>query len=1135
MGSCEGTDVFKNRYILTDFRSRCHYTSSIIMGRPSESRRASVGKPFSESRRASVVARMQKHRRESSRSKNLKQEGASSSSSSSSSEDEQEEEEEEEEDYDEALEFIKFKDQCWDELQSDAVNAGIASLTGDGKHEKEGAEHDGSIIVSVRIRPPRAIEGLDGEPCVTNKGSEIRVQKPSFSGGAKEKHVFCYDHTFNGSSRQLDVFKAMGWPCVRSAWQGYNISIFAYGQTGAGKSHTMMGSDKNPGLVRSVSDFIFDFLDRTKRKQTDRDAPAGQVTISCVEIYNECIRDILAPFLEKGGLGGLGGHSPHSIQGGGGGSTRRRSSILPKPKGKPITLSGGVFKAGAKALGSTSKQERMANLKIRESSTKGVYVESLSSCGVTTTTEMSAVINGATENRQVRATKMNSESSRSHLIFTIEAQFQDGKSKKSSKLNMIDLAGSERSKATGATGDSLKEGANINKSLSTLGRVIAALSDPKSKSKAPFRDSKLTHILKDALSGNSQTSMCAAVHGAALYFEETLSTLRYAASVKKIKTSATVNAEAAAGDIIAELRAEVVKLSTQLLAAQSAGGGSGAALPPSTGAAKSVDASNRRRASVRASMMASGGGAGGRAATARRNSIAALGKAAELGGLGPGEAGLSLDDEFDAVATGGSLSPVEGGGGWEASKCVSAADEQQEEGEEAQAGGRGGEESSGPIRKKLHRQKSNLNYPAGQSWEAGQSSANEPTKKRRASWLVRQLTAGAESATHDDEEAARDMELAAILAERDELDMQLALRNKERVGLELQLKSKAKELGKLESDLSDQTGELDDLVFALEASNTENKYLHDEINRLKRESRRSLGNVTEQDKDPKAFMKNQVVGALTSYRQVVHRNETAAEEQKNLRQQMLEQQSDPAKVVEMLATNMGYWLLGQSSGGEGLGGDPLTQIMEAQQRAKELRDAALENKASSGYGQPTKEQSEAMAVEEELLDGSEGLVRKLQDTVKGKSLQEVEALRRQLEVSNREKEQMEEQLKVSQEKAEDLGAHLLNFTQTRLELEEQIAAQQMLLTGALNVMEGRDLNKIDDWLATAKELNLGDSAEAQTVQRLRSTLVEDEGLVKQLCDVSATKKKLAARPSWPYLGRLRCFLDSAMRTACLQS
>jgi hypothetical protein len=103
---------------------------------------------------------------------------------------------------------------------------------------------------------------------------------------------------------------------------------------------------------------------------------------------------------------------------------------------------------------------------------------------------------------------------------------------KRSKLNLIDLAGSERSKATGATGDSLKEGANINKSLSTLGRVIAALSQgPGSKSLPPFRDSKLTHILKDALAGNARTSMLATCHASALYYEETISTLRYASSV----------------------------------------------------------------------------------------------------------------------------------------------------------------------------------------------------------------------------------------------------------------------------------------------------------------------------------------------------------------------------------------------------------------------------------------------------------------------------------------------------------------------------------------------------------------------------------------------------------------------------
>ena len=496
----------------------------------------------------------------------------------------------------------------------------------------------------------------------------------------------------------------------------------------------------------------------------------------------------------------------------------------------------------------------------------------------------------------------------------------------------------------------------------------------------------------------------------------------------------------------------------------------------------------------------------GRAAAARRSSIAALGKAAELGGLGPGEAGLSLDDDT----------------GCEVRDDLDLDKEGENEGGGGGGGGGGGEEeeAAGPIRKKLHRQKSKVNLRE-HDWKFSGNSVSElpimgsashsetisgnpgpKGKGRRASWLVRQLTAGAENVTQDNEDAARDMELAAILAERDELDMQLALRNKERVGLELQLKSKAKELGKLEDNLNEQTSELDDLVFALEASNTENKYLHDEINRLKRESRKSLSNITDSDKDPRAFMKNEVMTALSSYRQVVHRNETAAEEQKSLRQQMLEQQSDPSKVVEMLATNMGYWLLGQSSGAEGLGADPLEQIMEAQQRAKELRDDAIENKASSGYGQPTKEQQAALAVDKEMIDGSEGLVRKLQDTARGKSMQEVELLRRQLAASNRDKQLMEEQLVVSEQKAEDLSANLRNFTQTRLELEEQLAAQQMLLTGALKVMEGRDLSSIDEWLHTAKELNLAESAEAQTVQRLRSTLVEDEGLVRKLSDIT---------------------------------
>jgi len=228
---------------------------------------------------------------------------------------------------------------------------------------------------------------------------------------------------------------------------------------------------------------------------------------------------------------------------------------------------------------------------------------------------------------------------------------------KRSKLNLIDLAGSERSKATGATGDSLKEGANINKSLSTLGRVIAALSSQGSRSKSlpPFRDSKLTYILKDALAGNARTSMLATCHASALYYEETVSTLRYASSVKRIKTSATLNAEAEAGDIIAELRAEVVKLSSQLLAAQaerresdgqasgwSPGGGdkgSPSRRGSSSGGGYSGTPAGQRRASLLANVNR-------RASAVRRASAAA-----HLGGVVPGEEGLaswaggtSLDD-----------------------------------------------------------------------------------------------------------------------------------------------------------------------------------------------------------------------------------------------------------------------------------------------------------------------------------------------------------------------------------------------------------------------------------------------------------------------------------------------------------
>jgi hypothetical protein len=275
----------------------------------------------------------------------------------------------------------------------------------------------------------------------------------------------------------------------------------------------MMGTENNPGLIRNVGSFLFDFLDRSRaRSIEDGFDLRASVTISCIEIYNEQIRDILAPHLERrhssagettnNGRGGGGGG-----QGGGGASSSSTpSSPAPPPKRKlssaraaslQPSLKGGVFKKGAKAIGVKTGVEREGNLKIRETANKGVFVEGLRSAQVHTTQEMSAMIDGATGARVMRSTNMNAESSRSHLVFMIElenkavgnsagsigvasssssssssttstlsglARSTFGKSvTKKAKLNLIDLAGSERSKATGATGEGLKEGANINK------------------------------------------------------------------------------------------------------------------------------------------------------------------------------------------------------------------------------------------------------------------------------------------------------------------------------------------------------------------------------------------------------------------------------------------------------------------------------------------------------------------------------------------------------------------------------------------------------------------------------------------------------------------------------------------------
>uniref|UniRef100_A0A8C5EAW7 Kinesin-like protein KIF13B n=1 Tax=Gouania willdenowi TaxID=441366 RepID=A0A8C5EAW7_GOUWI len=333
--------------------------------------------------------------------------------------------------------------------------------------------------------------------------------------------VFAYDYCFwsmdetdkENFAGQEVVFQCLGESLLHNAFQGYNACIFAYGQTGSGKSYTMMGSGDQPGLIPRLCSALFS---RTQIEQ--REQESFTVEVSFMEIYNEKVRDLLDP---KGGR---------------------------------------------------------QTLRVREHKVLGPYVDGLSRLAVACYKDIESLMSEGNKSRTVAATNMNEESSRSHAVFNIILthtlkDLQSGTSgEKVSRLSLVDLAGSERAAKTGAAGERLKEGSNINKSLTTLGLVISALAEQgtaKNKTKfVPYRDSVLTWLLKDCLGGNSRTAMVATISPAADNYEETLSTLRYADRAKNIVNHAVVNEDPNAR-IIRELREEVEKLRVQLTQAES--------------------------------------------------------------------------------------------------------------------------------------------------------------------------------------------------------------------------------------------------------------------------------------------------------------------------------------------------------------------------------------------------------------------------------------------------------------------------------------------------------------------------------------------------------------------------------------
>ncbi|KAI9206373.1 uncharacterized protein BJ171DRAFT_422071, partial [Polychytrium aggregatum] len=331
-----------------------------------------------------------------------------------------------------------------------------------------------------------------------------------------------FDTDHANHANQETVYQDVGKELLEHSLEGYNVCIFAYGQTGSGKSYTMMGYQDSHGIIPR---FCKDLFEQIEARQDEH--KSFSVQVSYMEIYNEKVRDLLNP-------------------------------------------------------------SNKGNLRIREHPSLGPYVEDLSKMLVNSFEEVSELMDEGNKARTVAATNMNEVSSRSHAVFTLNltqrlTEPMSGlQSETVSRICLVDLAGSERADATGATGQRLKEGANINKSLTTLGKVISALAENssdvslgrkasilrKSDHHIPYRDSVLTWLLKDCLGGNSKTVMIAAISPADVSYDETLSTLRYAERAKRIVNKAVIN-EDSNGKLMKELQREVEVLRARLAAYES--------------------------------------------------------------------------------------------------------------------------------------------------------------------------------------------------------------------------------------------------------------------------------------------------------------------------------------------------------------------------------------------------------------------------------------------------------------------------------------------------------------------------------------------------------------------------------------
>ncbi|KIJ69381.1 hypothetical protein HYDPIDRAFT_145382 [Hydnomerulius pinastri MD-312] len=428
-----------------------------------------------------------------------------------------------------------------EERELNTLAASLASAKASKSSNNDDGETHIQVVVRCRRRSDREIQ--ENSPIIVSssgaKSQEVTIETsaPVSSLGVvtlPPTRTYPFDLVFGPEADQALIYHDVVSPMLDEVLMGYNCTLFAYGQTGTGKTYTMQG-DLTPtpmGNPSAQAGMIPRVLFRLFH-QLETSAADYSVKISFVELYNEELRDLLANELSA-----------------------PAGSTQPMGKGGPSDNQGGL-----KIFDDASK--------------KGVFIQGLEEMPVKDAADALALLTKGSHRRQIAATKFNDHSSRSHSVFSITVHTKETSTMgddllKVGKLNLVDLAGSENIGRSGAENKRAREAGMINQSLLTLGRVINALVDRSSH--VPYRESKLTRLLQDSLGGRTKTCIIATISPARSNMEETLSTLDYAIRAKSIRNKPEINQRMTRNSLLKEYVAEIERLKADVLAAREKNG-----------------------------------------------------------------------------------------------------------------------------------------------------------------------------------------------------------------------------------------------------------------------------------------------------------------------------------------------------------------------------------------------------------------------------------------------------------------------------------------------------------------------------------------------------------------------------------